>query len=113
MNRYSRRFPALLVLLAVLLTVAGCATDPGVRPRWTLGDSDFRQLKSGMTQAQVEKAVGKPLMKSTFARLQEEVWDYDYLDLQLRMRSSVHFNMRGEMTYQTQELDQHYYGCGC
>ena len=109
MNRFPRLFP----LLVVLLALAGCAADPGVRPSWTLGDADFRQLKPGLSQAQVEKLVGKPLLKSTFARLEEEVWDYKYLDNQMRMASSVHFNMRGEMTYQTQELDQSYYGCGC
>lgn len=109
MNRFRRLFPALVVLLAL----AGCAADPGVRPRWTLSDADFRQLKPRLTQAEVEKIVGKPLMKTTFARLEEEVWDYDYLDAQTRMRSSVRFDMRGVMKYHTQELDQHYYGCGC
>ena len=109
MNRYSRLFPALLVLLAL----AACAVDPGVRPRWTLSEADFRQLKPGLSQAEVEKIVGQPLMKSTFSRQQEQVWDYDYLSLQLRMRSSVYFDMRGVMKYHTEELDQHYYGCGC
>ncbi len=109
MNRLPRLFPMLVVLLAL----AACAANPGVRPRWTLSDADFRQLKPGMTPAEVEKIVGKPLLKSTFARLDEEVWDYDYLDTQTRMRSSVHFTMQGAMKYQTQELDQHYYGCGC
>ena len=109
MNRFPRLFPA----LAILFALAGCATDPGVRPSWTLSDADFQQLRPGMTPAQVEKSVGKPMLKTTFARLQEEVWDYQYLATQLRMRSSVHFNMRGEMTYQTRELDQTYYGCGC
>jgi outer membrane protein assembly factor BamE (lipoprotein component of BamABCDE complex) len=109
MNLVPRLFPALVVLLALV----GCVTDPGVRPSWTLSDADFRQLRPGMTTAEVEKSIGKPLLKTTFARLQEEVWDYNYLNAQLRMRSSVHFNLRGEMKYQTQELDQTYYGCGC
>ena len=109
MNRFSRLFP----VLVVLLVLAACAADPGIRPRWTLSEADFRQLKPGLSQAEVEKIVGKPLLKSTFARLEEEVWDYDYLATQIRMRSSVHFDMRGVMKYHTEEYDQHYYGCGC
>ena len=109
MIAFRRLFPALFVLLAM----AGCAADPGVRPRWTLSDADFRQLKPGLSQEAVEKLVGKPLMKSTFPRQQEQVWDYDYLSTQIRMRSSVYFDMRGVMKYHTEELDQHYYGCGC
>ena len=109
MNRFSRLFAALVVLLAL----AACAADPGVRPRWMLSETDFRQLKPGLSQAEVEKIVGKPLLKSTFPRQQEQVWDYDYLSAQIRMRSSVYFDMRGVMKYHTEELDQHYYGCGC
>ena len=109
MNRFSRLVPALVVLLAL----AGCAADPGVRPSWTLSDAEFGQLKAGMSQADVEKIVGKPLLKMTFVRLNEEVWDYAYIETHLRLRSSVHFDMRGLMTYHTRELDQTYFGCGC
>jgi outer membrane protein assembly factor BamE (lipoprotein component of BamABCDE complex) len=109
MNRFSRLFPVLVVLLAL----AGCATDPGVRSFWTLSEADFGLLKPGMTQTEVEKIVGKPVLKMTFDRLDEEVWDYKFMGTQLRMLASVHFDIRGAMKYHTQELDQSYYGCGC
>jgi len=109
MNRFFRLFPALVVLLAS----AGCATDPGVRAGWTLSDADFNQLKPGMSQAQVAKIIGNPPMKMTFARQQEEVWDYAYIETHFRLRSSVYFDMRGVMKYHTREMDQVYYGCGC
>lgn len=109
MNRFSRLFPALVVLLAL----TGCAADPGVRSFWTLSDADFRQLKQGLSQAEVETIVGKPFLKTTFARLDEVVWDYKYIDTQIRMHSSVHFDTRGVMKYQTREWDPAYYNCSC
>ena len=106
----------LFTVFAVFLALGGCATADmaGIRPYWTLHDADFRQLKPGMTQGDVEKIVGKPLSKMTFARLNEEVWGYRFLDYTIRMRSSVHFDTKGVLKYATREYDMDYYDCkGC
>lgn len=99
----------LLGMFAILLALGGCAAMEGVKPFWTLNDQDFRQIKSGMTQADVENRVGKPLWRMTFAALAEEVWSYDYLDYHTHMRSVMHFDTRGVLKYATQEYDMDYY----
>ena len=99
----------LFSLFAILLALGGCAAMEGVKPFWTLNDQDFRQIKSGMTQADVEKRVGRPPWRMTFAALAEEVWSYDYLDYHTRMRSVMHFDTRGVLKYLTQEYDMDYY----
>jgi outer membrane protein assembly factor BamE (lipoprotein component of BamABCDE complex) len=98
-----------LGIFAILLALGGCAAMEGVKPFWTLNDQDFRQIKSGMTQADVEKRVGKPLWRMTFAALAEEVWSYDYLDYHTHMRSVMHFDTQGVLKYATQEYDMDYY----
>jgi len=105
MRAIFRLFP----LFAILLALGGCAAMEGVKPFWTLNDQDFRQIKSGMTQADVEKRVGRPPWRMTFAALAEEVWSYDYLDYQTRMRSVMHFDTGGVLKYATQEYDMDYY----
>ena len=104
-----RRIFRLLGMFAILLALGGCAAMDGVKPFWTLNDQDFRQIKSGMTQADVEKRVGKPLWRMTFAALAEEVWSYDYLDYHTHMRSVMHFDTQGVLKYATQEYDMDYY----
>ena len=99
----------LLGMFAILLALAGCAAMEGVKPFWTLNDEDFRQIKSGMTQADVERRVGKPLWRMTFAARAEEVWSYDYLDYQTRMRSVMHFDTRGVLKAVTREYDMDFY----
>lgn len=99
----------LLAPFAILLALGGCAAMEGVKPFWTLNDQDFRQIKSGMTQADVEKRVGKPLWRMSFPALAEEVWSYDYLDYQTRMYSVMHFDTRGVLKYATLEYDMDYY----
>ena len=99
----------LLATFAVLLALAGCTAMEGVKPFWTLNDGDFREIKSGMTQADVEKRVGRPPWRMTFAAMGEEVWSYNYLDYQTRMRSVMHFDTRGVLKYATQEYDMDFY----
>lgn len=99
----------LFALFAILLALSGCAAMEGVKPFWALNDQDFRQIKSGMTRADVEKRVGRPPWRMTFAALAEEVWSYDYLDYQTRMRSVMHFDTSGVLTYATLEYDMDYY----
>ena len=99
----------LVAVIAAVLAFGGCATDPGIRPFWTLHDTDFQQLKPGMTRSEVEKLVGKPILKITFPRLEEEVWEYNFLDVQVRMKAMAHFDTRGVLTYHQELYDHEYY----
>ncbi len=105
MIRLLRLFTAIVALSALV----GCAVNTGIRPFWTLHDTDFRQLKSGMTKAQVVAMVGKPQVAVMFANLGEEVWDYSYLDYQIRMKAYVYFNTGGIFTRHIESYDQDYY----
>lgn len=98
-----------LSLTAVVLGSAGCATDTGARPFWTLHDS-ILQIKPGMTKPDVQKLVGNPIMVFNFPRMQQEAWLYDYLEGQIRMKSWVHFTSPGGIVkYNTQEYDSAFY----
>ena len=50
MTRLVRLFAA----IAALAALGGCAWDQGIRPFWTLHDTDFRQLKPGMTKEKLD-----------------------------------------------------------
>ena len=97
-----------VAVVAAVLAFAACAAHPGVRPFWTLHDADFKQLKPGMTRPKVQRLVGKPILKMTFPRREEEDWEYRFLDVQIRMQAMVHFDNRGVLKYH-QELDDHEY----
>ena len=101
----------LLVGIAAVLALHGCVNPDfaGIRDYWTLHTEDIRRLKPGMTQAQVQEIVGKPPWRLAFPQRDEEIWSYRYLDLHIRMRSSVHFDGKGVLKYATQEYDQDYY----
>jgi outer membrane protein assembly factor BamE (lipoprotein component of BamABCDE complex) len=93
----------------VLLALAACGSMEGIRPFWTLSEADFREIKPGMTQEDVEKRVGKPLWRLAFPQRSEEVWSYDYLDYHTHMRSVMHFDTRGVLKRTTLEYDMDYY----
>jgi outer membrane protein assembly factor BamE (lipoprotein component of BamABCDE complex) len=97
-----------LVAVAALVLLAACAMDPGVRPYWALHQSEFNRLKPGMTKAEVDALLGKPILVSTFPRMEEEVWDYRYMNTQLRMVASLHFDPQGALKYHTERLDPAY-----
>jgi outer membrane protein assembly factor BamE (lipoprotein component of BamABCDE complex) len=105
MIRLLRLFTAIVALAALV----GCAANSGIRPFWTLKDTDFRKLKPGMDKAQVVAMVGRPPMAVTYPNLAEEVWDYSYLDYQIRMRAYVVFDNRGVFKHHTESYDQDYY----
>ena len=94
--------------MAFFVALVGCA-DTGIRGFWTLHDTDFRQLKPGMTKAQVVAIVGKPEAAATFANLGEEVWDYSYLDYQTHMKAYVHFDSKGTFKHHDEVYDAWYY----
>ncbi|MBI4292893.1 MAG: outer membrane protein assembly factor BamE [Betaproteobacteria bacterium] len=99
------RFLAGIVALAMLV---GCA-ETGIRGFWTLRDADFRQLKPGITKAQVVAIVGKPPLAVTYPNLRQEVWDYGYMDSQTRMRAYVFFDAKGIFTHHVESFDMDYY----
>lgn len=103
------RVARFLLLTAALAALAGCAGDPLVRPFWSLRDTDFRQLKPGMTKEQVIGIVGKPEFSNVFPHMGEEAWDYSYLDVQTRMRAWVYFDMKGLFTRHYEIYDMWYY----
>jgi len=89
----------LLCSLVVLAAIAGCATQEGVRPKWTLKQSDFAPIKPQTTKDEVERLVGKPLLTMTFPRKPEEVWDYRYMNGVETWGAAIHFDMQGRTTY--------------
>jgi outer membrane protein assembly factor BamE (lipoprotein component of BamABCDE complex) len=96
-------------LTVMVLGLAACTTDTGVKPYWTVRDS-ILQIKPGMTKAEVLKLAGNPIMTFNFDRMQQESWLYDYLEGQIRMKSWVHFKTpEGVVKYYTQEYDSAYY----
>ena len=88
--------------LAVLV-LGGCATagwQEGMRPWWTINERELAAIGRGATAAEVERALGKPLLVETFSNLQEKVWDYRFLDGGVRrFAGEVHFDMQGAVTY--------------
>jgi len=103
------RLLRLFTAIAALSALVGCAANTGIRPFWTLHDTDFRQLKPGMNKTQVVAMVGRPPAAVTYPNLAEEVWDYSYLDYQVRMRAYVVFDTRGVFKHHTESYDQDYY----
>ena len=105
------RVSKLLAGFAAVLALNGCVHPDfaGMRDYWTLNPQHIQKLKPGMTQAEVQEIVGKPPWRLAFPQRDEEIWSYRYLDYQIRMRSSVHFDGKGAMKFATQEYDQDYY----
>jgi outer membrane protein assembly factor BamE (lipoprotein component of BamABCDE complex) len=90
----------LLYVVLALVLLGGCATQEGVRPKWTLQAKDFAPITPGNTnKADVERMVGKPIMTMVFRNLGEETWDYRYLDGTITYAAEVHFDMQGKTKY--------------
>jgi len=101
-----------LLFIAVLAAlVSGCATDPEIRPWWTLREANFRDLQQGRTTtAEARKLLGSPLNAVVFPRQGEEVWDYRYPDGTYKMLAWVYFDAQGVYKYYTTQLDPAYFG---
>ena len=84
------------LLLAAAVFAAGAAQE-GVRPKWKLHKADFTKIKSGASETDVVRLVGKPILKTTFTRLNEKVWDYRYMDGVDTDVAEIHFDMRGRV----------------
>jgi outer membrane protein assembly factor BamE (lipoprotein component of BamABCDE complex) len=95
-----------LMLAAVLtLALSACASQAGRMDWWTLGPKSFEQATPGVSKADVERLVGKPIVITAFDRVGEEVWDYRYADGSVVMIAEIHFNRDGKVKYYTQYPD--------
>ncbi len=94
------------LICAAAAVLAACATQQGVRPKWTLHESDFAPITPQTTKEQVELRVGRPLVTTVFARLEEEVWDYRYMDGVQTYVAEIHFDMQGRTKYTTAYPDR-------
>jgi len=103
MNRF-------IFVVLTALALAGCATPAPTGSWWTLRESNFRDLRPGVTtKDEVLKNLGTPFSTMIFARRQEEVWDYRYVDLAKIMHAAVHFDARGVFQYYWAEPDPAFY----
>ena len=98
--------------LVLILAATGCAIDHGIRPATDLRESDFRRLTAGMTAAEVEGIVGKPMLRTPLPRMQEEAWDYRYFDALTPIKVLVYFDLKGILKRTTQGYDHEYYHGG-
>jgi hypothetical protein len=90
------------ILLCAVLAVgfqAACAAPQGARPKWTLKQSDFGPITPQTTKEEVERRLGRPLVTTRFPRLQEEVWDYRYMDGVQTSVAEIHFDAQGRTKY--------------
>lgn len=98
-----------VLALVLAAAVGGCASDPAVKPWWTIGPA-FNQIQAGRsTKGDVLRELGRPIVEVTYPRLAEQVWDYRFADGVMMMYGSVHFNDRGVVTYFTSEPDPAFY----
>lgn len=85
--------------LAVAAILGACAWQEGIRPKWTLHDTDFAAIEPGASEADVEHLLGKPILATSFERLEERVWDYRYMYGVQTYVAEVHFDMRGHVKH--------------
>lgn len=102
----------LLGLLAAgaLLGSAGCATSlPPAKPYGAIKAADMRQFKPGSsTKEEVLAKLGRPRLMVTYTAKAEEVWDYQYLDGNVKMLAQVSFDARGLYQGHSEALDPAY-----
>jgi hypothetical protein len=74
------RARAALAGLGLGLLLGGCAGyDP--TPYWQIKETAFVPLVPGVhTKNDVHRLVGEPLVRFHFARLNEDVWEYRYIE---------------------------------
>lgn len=94
-----------------LAACAGVSYNP--TPFWTIHDSAFKSLKPGVsTKDDVRKLIGAvPLTESHFPRLDEDVWEYRYLEgTTIVMLAYLHFDPNGVLKSYEQRLDPAFTG---
>ncbi|HET7587454.1 MAG TPA: outer membrane protein assembly factor BamE [Gammaproteobacteria bacterium] len=65
----------LLPILLIAVVVAGCAYAPPIRQGNYLDDDSVAKIETGMTKAQVQFALGTPMLQDPFHTGR---WDYIY-----------------------------------
>ena len=99
-----------VVLTAIFGLLAACAMDSAVKPWWALTDESFIPIKPGISKADVQNLLGKPILTTNFPRLNEEVWDYRSLHgTTFIYITEVHFDGQGVVKYFTQHPDPAYH----
>jgi outer membrane protein assembly factor BamE (lipoprotein component of BamABCDE complex) len=109
MGKCMRIGPAVVVALAAL---AGCATNYRPTPYWQIHETAFAQLVPGVTtKDQVRDSVGVPLVEYHFWRLNEDVWQYRYLEgVATVMLAWLSFDPNGVFKSGFYQLDPAYTG---
>lgn len=104
------RMLKIVAMATVLGALAACATDPAVKPWWTLKEASFIPIKPGTTKDQVRSLLGKSMLETRFPALAEEVWDYRYVNGTTYLYiTEVHFDDKGVVKYYTQYPDPSIY----
>ncbi len=87
--------------IPALFFLAACATPYSPTPYWTIRETAFKSLTPGTTtKAEARKLIGAPLTETHFGRLNEDVWEYRYLEgTTIVMLAHVHFDHNGTYTY--------------
>ncbi len=77
-----------------------------------LDHTAFKSLTPGTTtKAEARKLIGAPLTETHFGRLNEDVWEYRYLEgTTIVMLAHVHFDHNGTYTYSFHMLDPAFRG---
>jgi outer membrane protein assembly factor BamE (lipoprotein component of BamABCDE complex) len=89
-----------LMTAFVAALLAGCATHQQGQSWWTLSEQSFASIKPGTTSKNdVQRDLGTPLLAMTFPRLEEEVWDYRYLNGTRTYVAELHFDAQGRTKY--------------
>ena len=112
MEKRVTQYRTWLAAFVLALEVGGCAVNSGTWPFWELRDADFRRLAPGMTAAQAEGILGRPMLRLPLPRLAEEVWEYRYFDAQTPMKLLLHFDAEGVLKHYTQGFDHEYHHGG-
>ena len=106
-----KQFMRLSLTLAAPLLLAACATGYRPTPYWTIHDTNFNSLQPGVTTKEdVRKAVGEPLLQMHFARQDEDVWDYRYIEgTTMVSLAYLYFTPQGVLKHWEHFLDPAFY----
>jgi outer membrane protein assembly factor BamE (lipoprotein component of BamABCDE complex) len=101
-----------LLTAGAAVFLAACAGSYNPTLYTSIHDSAFASLKPGTTTKEdVRKQIGVPLTESHFPRLNEDVWEYRYIEgTTVVMLAYVHFDPNGVLTSYEQRLDPAFHG---
>jgi outer membrane protein assembly factor BamE (lipoprotein component of BamABCDE complex) len=101
-----------LLTAGAAIFLAACAGSYNPTLYTSIHDGAFASLKPGVsTKEDVRKQIGVPLTESHFPRLNEDVWEYRYLEgTTVVMLAYVHFDPNGVLKSYEQRLDPAFHG---